>query len=125
MYHRNFGKCYKNIKSTSHNHCQCLLPYKLADQSTSGLGRFLECQKCNILVITQALMLCLIYTHSPLGTAHPRTLCVYRAAVCDIICLKAVVLLGGKTMDHLYGNGRKLASFLLTNPALVIEHLQY
>ena len=47
----------------------------------------------------------------------------YRAAVCDIICLEAVVLPGGKTTDCIYGNGRKLASFLLTSPALVIEHL--
>ena len=37
--------------------------------------------------------------------------------------LEAVVLPGGKSMEHLYGNGRKFASFLLTSPALVIEHL--
>ena len=47
----------------------------------------------------------------------------YRAAVCDVICLEAVVLPGGKTMERLYGKGRKFASFLLTGPALVIEHL--
>ena len=40
-------------------------------------------------------------------------------------CLEAVVLPGGKAMEHLYGNGRKFASFSLTSPALVIEHLQY
>ena len=49
----------------------------------------------------------------------------YRAAVCDVICLKAVVLPGGKTMECLYGNGRRFASFSLTSPALIIEHLQY
>ena len=49
----------------------------------------------------------------------------YRAAACDVICLEAIVLMVGKTMEHLYGNGRKFTSFLLTNPALVIEHLQY
>ena len=49
----------------------------------------------------------------------------YRAAVCDVICLEATVLLGGKTTERLYGNGRKFALFLLTSPALVIEHLQY
>ena len=48
-----------------------------------------------------------------------------RAAACDVICLEAIVLPGGKTMEHLYGNRRKFASFLLTSPALVIEHLQY
>ena len=75
--YRNVGKCYKNIKNTSHNHCQCLLLYKLAEQSTSGLGRFLECRKCNILVITQALVLCLIYMHSPSGAACPPASCIY------------------------------------------------
>ena len=32
---------------------------------------------------------------------------------------------GGKTMESLYGNGRKLTSFLLTGPVLVVELLQY
>ena len=53
------------------------------------------------------------------------TLWMYRAAVCDVICLEAVVLPGGKTMECLYGNERKFDSFSLTSPALVIEHLQY
>ena len=51
--------------------------YKLAEQSTSGLGIFLECQKCNILVITQELMLCLVYMYLPLGAAHLRVSCIY------------------------------------------------
>ena len=70
-------KHYKNVKNASHNHCQCLLLYKLAEQWTSGLGRFLQCRKCSILVITQAPVLCLIYMHSPLGTARHWALCVY------------------------------------------------
>ena len=41
------------------------------------LGRFLSAGKCNISVITQAFVLCLIYTHSPLGAARPRASCVY------------------------------------------------
>ena len=49
----------------------------------------------------------------------------YRAAACDVICLEAIVRPGGKTMERLYSNGRKFASFLLTSPALIIEHLQY
>ena len=49
----------------------------------------------------------------------------HRAAACDVIYLEAVVLPGGKTMERLYGNGRKFASFSLTSPTLVIEHLQY
>ena len=48
-----------------------------------------------------------------------------RAVACDVICLEAVVLLGGKTMEYSYGNRRKFALFSLTSPALVIEHLQY
>ena len=28
----------------------------------------------------------------------------YRAAMCDVICLEAIVLPGGKTMERLYGN---------------------
>ena len=51
--------------------------------------------------------------------------CDYRVAVCDVICLEALVLLGGKTMERQFGNGRKVASLLLTSPALVTEHLQY
>ena len=40
---------------------------KPVKQFPSGLDRFLECQKCNILVITQVLVLCPTYMHSPLG----------------------------------------------------------
>ena len=49
----------------------------------------------------------------------------YRVAAFDVIYLEAVELLGGKTMERLYGNGRKFTSFSLTRPALVIEHLHY
>ena len=35
-----------------------------ADLLPTSLGRFLECRKCYILVVTQALVLYLIYTHS-------------------------------------------------------------
>ena len=41
----------------------------------------------------------------------------------DIICLYAVVLTDGKTIDHLYGYRRKSASFILTGPGLVINLL--
>ena len=50
---------------------------------------------------------------------------MYRVAVCDVICLKALVLPGGNTMEGLYGNGRKFASLLLTSSTLIIEDLQY
>ena len=68
---------YRNVKTTTHYHNPHLLLYKPVEHYPSSLGRFLECRKCNILVITQALVLCLIYTHSPLGTARPRASCVY------------------------------------------------
>ena len=46
-----------------------MLLYKPAEQLASGLGRFLECWKYNMLPITQALVLRQIYTHSPSGIA--------------------------------------------------------
>ena len=42
-----------------------------AEQWTSGLGRFLECWGCDMLVMTWALVLCLIRVCSPLGAVHP------------------------------------------------------
>ena len=42
----------------------------VTEQLATGLGTFLESWKCNILVTTQALMPCLIYTHSTLGVMH-------------------------------------------------------
>ena len=76
--HRNVGGEHnKNVKITSlssHDHNQRLLLYMLAEQLNTCLGRFLECQKCNILVITQSIKSALpdiyIYIHSPLGTVH-------------------------------------------------------
>ena len=40
---------------TSRYHSQRMLLYKSAEQLTSGLGRFLECRKYNMLFITQVL----------------------------------------------------------------------
>ena len=73
----NILKHHRNVKTLSHNHNQYLLLYKAAEHLASSLGRFWECRKWNILVITQALVLCLIYTHSPSGAARPRGSCVY------------------------------------------------
>ena len=47
--------------------------------------------------------------------------CDYRAAVRDVLCLEALALVDGKTMENWFGNGRKLTSFLLTISALVIN----
>ena len=69
----------KNLKFISQLQSASVNIYKLveqSEQSISGFGNFLECQKYNILVITQALMLCLIYTHLPLGAACPLMLCI-------------------------------------------------
>ena len=38
---------------------------------------------------------------------------------------KAVVLLGGKTMDRLNGNGKKFTSFSIAGPVLAIELVKY
>ena len=74
-----FGNVIKTLKYLPKSQLASvtILYYKLADQSTSGLDRFLECRKCNILVITQALMLCLIHMHSSSGAACPRKSCIY------------------------------------------------
>ena len=64
--------------------------YKKTEQYSSAFGRFWECQKWHILVITQALVRCLIYTHSCLCynlyiyNVHPQTLCV---CVCVCTCV--------------------------------------
>ena len=55
---------HRNIKINSHNCNRYLLVYKQMEISTSSLG---ECQKCNILVVTQALVLCLICVPSTFG----------------------------------------------------------
>ena len=53
--HRTIGKHYKNIIiPPTITVSICYYVYKLAEQSISGLCRFLECQRCNILVITHA-----------------------------------------------------------------------
>ena len=74
---RTVGSGPANIITKTHNQNRQPTVYKKGEQYSSGFGRFWECQKCNILVITQALVLCLIYTHSPLGAARPRASCVY------------------------------------------------
>ena len=58
------------------------LPYNnvSAEWLASGLDRFLECRKCKILVITQALVLCLIYIYAlVLGHCIPlKVVCIYQ-----------------------------------------------
>ena len=69
MHHRNVGKHYKNVNNISHNHCQCLLLYKLAELPTSGLGRFFECRKCAWYM----------YTRNALGRCKLlRVVCIYQ-----------------------------------------------
>ena len=68
---RNFGKRYKNVKiPLTITISVCYYNYKLAEQLTSGLGRFLERWKCNILVKTQAFMLSLIYIRTRPQALH-------------------------------------------------------
>ena len=56
-----------NDKIEPHNHNEYPLLYKEAELLTSVLGRFLECRKWNILVITWALGIFLIYMSAPSG----------------------------------------------------------
>ena len=59
-----------NDKIEPHNHNEYPLLYKEAELLTSVLGRFLECRKCNILVITWALRIFLIYMPAALGLGN-------------------------------------------------------
>ena len=58
---------HNNDKIKPHNHNEYPLLYKEAELLTSALGRFLECRKWNILVITWALGIFLIYMPTPSG----------------------------------------------------------
>ena len=58
-----------NDKIEPHNHNEYPLLYKEAEISTSSLGRFLECRKCYILLVTCALVIYLICKPSALGSA--------------------------------------------------------
>ena len=49
-----------NDEIEPHNHKEYLLLYKEAEISMSGLGKFLECRKCYILLVTCALVIYLI-----------------------------------------------------------------
>ena len=69
-----------NDKIESHNHNEHLLLYKEAKIFLSSFGRFLECQKWNTLVITKALVLCLIYMHSCL--CYNLYICTHYGASC-------------------------------------------
>ena len=64
-------ECHVNDKIEPHNHNEYPLLYKEVEILTSSLDRFLECQKCNILVITWALVICLTYVPSVLGPSGP------------------------------------------------------
>ena len=58
-----------NDEIESHNHNEYPLLYKEAEISTSSLGKFLECRKCYILLVTCALVIYLICMPSALGPA--------------------------------------------------------
>ena len=58
---------HENDEIEPHNHNEYPLLYKEAEISTSGLGKFLECWKCYILLVTCALVIYLICMPSALG----------------------------------------------------------
>ena len=56
-----------NNEIESHNHNEYPLLYKEAEISKLSLGKFLECRKCYILLVTCALVIYLICMPSALG----------------------------------------------------------
>ena len=58
-----------NDEIESHNHNEYPLLYIEAEISTSSLGKFLECRRCYILLVTCALVIYLICMPSALGPA--------------------------------------------------------
>ena len=63
-------ECHDNDKTEPHNHNEYPLLYKEAEILRSTLGRFLEYRKWNILVITWAFRIFLIYMPAALGLGH-------------------------------------------------------
>ena len=59
-----------NDEKEPHNHNEYPLLYKEAEISTSGLGKFLECRKCYILLVTCVLVIYLICMPSALGHTY-------------------------------------------------------
>ena len=81
-----YARRHQNVKITPHNYYHYTSLYKAAKEPSTGLGGFLECRKCSILTIAQALVLWLIYTHLPSGAVHPRASCVYiRQSTCTCV----------------------------------------
>ena len=81
-----------NDKIEPHNHNEYPLLYKEAELLMSVLGRFLECRKWNILVITWALGIFLIYMPAPSGL-RPSDLGIY---------IRQIPLAHGITITYIY-----------------------
>ena len=87
-----------NDKIEPHNHNEYPLLYKEAKLLTSVLGRFLECRKWNILVITWALGIFLIYMPAPSGL-RPSGLGIY---------IRQIPLAHGITITYKANNAVKM-----------------
>ena len=75
-----------NNEIESHNHNEYPLLYKEAEISTSSLGKFLECRKCYILLVTCALVIYLICMPSGLRASGIHIRQIPRAHVTTITC---------------------------------------
>ena len=62
-------ECHDNNEIEPHNHNEYPLLYKEVEISTLGLGKFLECRRCYILLVTCALVIYLICMPSALKPA--------------------------------------------------------
>ena len=85
-----------NDKIEPHNHNECPLLYKEAELLMSVLGRFLECWRWNILVITWALGIFLIYMPAPSGL-RSSGLSIY---------IRQIPLAHVITITYIYGTAR-------------------
>ena len=92
------GKSGINRAAIDHgNHNEYPLLYKEAEISTSSLGKFLECRKCYILLVTCALVIYLICMPSGFGhtyQANPSCPCYnyYMSVACALLIMKTMFL---------------------------------
>ena len=100
-----YARCYRNVKIDFHNHNRYPLLYKETEITATSFGQILECQKCNILVVTQALVLCLICTHDTRGCASAYISGKAQVPMLQLICYTSGTL---KSVQNLTSISRSL-----------------
>ena len=110
-----------NDEIESHNHNEYPLLYKEAEISTSSLGKFLECRKCYILLVTCALVIYLICMPSAL---EPAALGL-RAYISGKSLVPMLQLLHVYTYVATYIRIYTVAVYICTYIQYLITHLVY